>query len=72
MHSRTVPGTFWNTNVENQEPNEDRSQDNPLPEVGPFLYQSRHWNDSDPDKAAHFVTGFQKEIRYRSHKVTGV
>ena len=32
-HSGTVPGTFRNTNVENQEPNEDRSQDDPHPEV---------------------------------------
>ena len=34
-HSGTVPGTFRNTNVENQEPNEDRSQDDPHPEMGP-------------------------------------
>ena len=33
--SGTVPGTFRNTNVENQEPNEDRSQDDPHPELGP-------------------------------------
>ena len=48
-HSGTVPGTFRNKNVENQEPNEDRSQDDPHPEVGP--YQSRHSNDSDLDEA---------------------
>ena len=52
-HSGTVPGTFRNTNVENQEPNEDRSQDDPHPEVGPSVYQSRHSNDSDPDEAPH-------------------
>ena len=50
-HSLTIPGTFRNTNVENQEPCEDRSQDDPHPEVGPSFYQSRHSNDSDPDKA---------------------
>ena len=36
-HSGTVPGTFRNTNVENQEPNEDRSQNDPHPEVGPSV-----------------------------------
>ena len=50
-HSGTVPGTFRNTNVENQEPNEDRSQDDPHPEVGPSVCQSRHSIDSDPDEA---------------------
>ena len=49
--SGTVPGTFRNTNVENQEPNEDRSEDDPHPEVGPFVYQSRHSIDSHPDEA---------------------
>ena len=52
-HSGTVPVTFRNTSVENQEPNEDRSQDDPHPEVGPSVYQSRHSNDSDPDEAPH-------------------
>ena len=50
-HSGTVPGTFWNTNVENQEPNEDRSQDDPHPEVGPSVSQSSHSIDSDTDEA---------------------
>ena len=54
-HSATVPGTFRNTNVENQEPNGDRSQDDPHPEVGPSVYQSRHSVDSDPDEAFHRV-----------------
>ena len=52
---RTHSGTFRNTKVENQEPNEDRSQDDPHPEVGPSVYQSRHSNDSDPDEAPHSV-----------------
>ena len=52
-HSGTVPGTFRNTNVENQEPNEDRSQDDPHPEVGPYVCQSRHSIDSDTDEAPH-------------------
>ena len=33
-HSGTVPGIFRNKNLENQEPNEDRSQDDPHPGVG--------------------------------------
>ena len=55
-HSGTVPGTFRNTNVENQEPNEHRSQDDPHPEVGPSVCQSRHSIDSDTDKAPHRFT----------------
>ena len=39
-HSGTVPGTFRNTNVENQEPNEDRSQSDPHPEAGIFRSQA--------------------------------
>ena len=60
-HSGTVPQTFRNTNVENQEPNEDRSQDDPHREVGPFVYQSRHSNDSDPDEAPH---NFKKKTEF--------
>ena len=53
-HSGTVPRTFWNTNVENQEPNEDRSQDDPHPEVGPSVCQSRHSIDSDSSQLLSF------------------
>ena len=35
-HSKTVPGTFRNTNVENQGTNEDDSQSDPHPEEGIF------------------------------------
>ena len=52
-HSGTVPGMFRNTNVEKQEPNGYRSQDDPHPEVGPAVYQSRHSIESDPDGAPH-------------------
>ena len=52
-HTGTVPGIFGNTNVENQEPNEDRSQDDPHPNVGPSVCQSRHAIDSDPEEAPH-------------------
>ena len=70
--SGTVPGTFRNTNGENQEPNEDRFQDDPHPEVGPPVCQSRHSSDSDPEEAPHMVTGVQEEFRFCPHKVTGV
>ena len=52
-HFETVPGTFRNTNVENQGTNEVHSQDDPHPEVGPSVYQPRPSNDSDPDEAPH-------------------
>ena len=48
-HSRT----YRNTNVENQEPNEDRSEDDPHSEVGPSVYQSRDSNDSHPGETLH-------------------
>ena len=35
--SGTVPGSSWNTGVENQEPDEDLSQIDPHPEVGSFV-----------------------------------
>ena len=70
-HSGTVPGTFQNTKVEKQEPKEDRSQDDPHPEVGPSVYQSLLSNDSDSDEAPHMVTGVQEENRYRIDSVTG-
>ena len=38
-HSGTVPGTFRNTNVENQGTNEDDSQSDPHPEEGIFRSQ---------------------------------
>ena len=41
-HSGTVPGTFWNTNVENQGTNEDDSQSDPHPEAGIFRSQMPH------------------------------
>ena len=50
-HSGTVPGTFRNTYVENQLTNEDDSQSDPHPEVGPSVCQSRHSIDSDTDEA---------------------
>ena len=39
-HSKTVPGTLRNTNVENQGTNEDDSQSDPHPEAGIFRGQT--------------------------------
>ena len=39
-HFETVPGTFRNTNVENQGTNEDASQSDPHPEAGIFRGQT--------------------------------
>ena len=39
-HSETVPGTFRNTNVEDQGTNEDDSQSDPHPEAGIFRRQT--------------------------------
>ena len=51
--SGTVPGTFRNKNVESKESNENQSQDDPHPEVGPSVCQSRHSIDSGTDEAPH-------------------
>ena len=48
-HSGTVPGTFRNTNVENQGTNEDDSQSDPHPETG--LFRSRTTQHSGPEVA---------------------
>ena len=85
-HSETVPGTFRNTNVENQGTNEDDSQSDPHPEVGPSVCQSRHSIDSDTgeahdtmtrvieptSKGPHMVTGATGEIRHCRDMVTAV
>ena len=39
-HSRTVPETFRNTNVDDQGTKEDDSQSDPHPEAGPFRSQT--------------------------------
>ena len=46
-HSGTVPGTFRNTNVENQGTNEDDSQSDPHPEAGIFRSQTTQNSDSE-------------------------
>ena len=50
-YSETVPGTFPNTNVENQGTNEDDSQSDPHPEGG--LFRSQTTQNSGPE-AGHY------------------
>ena len=47
-HSETVPGTFQNTNVENQGTNEDDSQSDPHPEAG--IFRSQTTQNSGPEE----------------------
>ena len=60
-HSKTVPGTFRNTNVENQGTNEDDSQSDPHPEGG--LFRSQTTQNSGPEAGHYMVTGATGEIR---------
>ena len=49
----TVPGTFRNADVENQEPSGDRSQNDTHPEVEFFVCSASNLTDSDPDETFH-------------------
>ena len=69
-HSKTVPGTFRNTNVENQGTNEDDSQSDPHPEAGIFGGQTTQ--NSGPKDCRDMVTGVTREIRHCRDMVTGV
>ena len=69
-HSRTVPETFRNTNVENQGTNEDDTQSDPHPEAGTFRGQTTQ--NSGPKDCRDMVTGATGEIRHCRDMVTGV
>ena len=69
-HSKTVPGTFRNTNVENQGTNEYDSQSDPHPEAGIFHGQTTQ--NSGPKDCRDMVTGAKREIRQCRDMVTGV
>ena len=58
VQSGTVSGTSRNANVENQEPTEDGSYNDPHPEVRGFIYWSSQSMDSD-----------LKESSYSYHKL---
>ena len=68
-HFETVPGTFGNTNVENQGTNEDDYQSDPHPEAGIFRGQSTQ--NSGPKDCRDMVTGATGEIRHCRDMVTG-
>ena len=66
-HSETVPGTFRNTNVENQGTNEDDSQSDPHPELGPSVCQSRHSIDSDTGETHDTMAGVVEQTTKGPH-----
>ena len=66
-HFQIVPGTFRNTNVESQGTNEDDSQSDPHPEVGPSVCQSRHSIDSDTGEAHDTMTGVIEQTSKGPH-----
>ena len=71
-YSETVPGTFRNTNVENQGTNEDDSQSDPHPEGG--LFRSQTTQNSGPEAVHYMVTGAKRgseEVRKCPYMVTG-
>ena len=69
-HSETAPGTFRNTNVENQGTNEDDSQSDPHPEAGIFCGQTTQ--NSDLEECCDMVTGATGEIRRCRDMATGI
>ena len=69
-HSETVPGTFRNTNMENQGTNEDDSQSDLHPEVGPSVCQPRHSIDSDTGRTHDTMTGVVEQTNKCPHSIT--
>ena len=53
VQSGTVPGTSRNMKVENQKLAEDRSQNDPHPEVDASVYRTAQSMDSDPEEASY-------------------
>ena len=68
-HSRTVPGTFRNTNLENQGTNEDDSQSDPHAEAG--IFRGHATQNSGPNKRRGMVTGATEGTHSYPHMVTG-
>ena len=67
-HSKTVPGTFQNTNAENQGTNEDDSQSDPHPEAGIFRGQTTQ--NSGPKDCRDKYKLFQKKGKCNQVKNT--
>ena len=68
-HFETVPGTFRNTNVENQGTNEDDSQSDPHREAG--IFRGQITQNLGPKDCRDMVTGVTGEIRHCRDMVTG-
>ena len=68
-HFETVPGTFRNTNVENQGTNEDDSQSDPHPEA--VIFRGQTTQNLGSKDCRDMVTGVQEEIRQCRDMVTG-
>ena len=60
-HSETVPGTFRNTNVENQGTNEDDSQSDPHPEASIFCGQTTQNSDLNECCDIHYFSPIYKK-----------
>ena len=54
--SVAVPGTSSSNNSENRETTEDRSSDDPCPEVGYFSHHSGHLNSPEAETYPHSVS----------------
>ena len=76
--SVTSHGTSRNSNSENRETHEDRSSNDPYPEVGYFPHNSGQLNSPEAETISHMVTetyphmvtGATIEIRHYPHMVT--
>ena len=53
FYSGATPGTFRNTDVENQEPSGDRSKNDPHPEVEFSACRASNLTDWDPEETYH-------------------
>ena len=69
-HSGTAPGTFRNTNLENQGTSEGDSQSDLRPKAG--IFHSQTTQNSGPEVGPDMVTGVSKEIRNGHDMLTGV
>ena len=67
--SVAVPAKTRNSNTENQEPNEDRSPNDPCPKAMVPSHRSGILNNSEMEELPHMVTRAQEEIRNRHHMI---
>ena len=69
-HSGTVPGTFRNTNVDNQGTNEDDSMSDPHPEAG--LFRSQTTQNSGQEVGPYTVRQSTQFFFVRSKLITEI